>query len=269
VPSAAARRALPALIPAQGTRRGRLGLLTGCVQRHLLPENNRATVRLLTAAGYEVLVPAGQGCCGAVHIHTGRMAAGKAQARELIATFAELGVDAVVANAAGCGAQMKEYGHLLRDDPAWGARAAAFSAGVRDVTEILADTSWDGRLTPLPLTVTYHEACHLAHAQRIRNEPRAILRQIPGLTLLELPESDMCCGSGGVYNILQPGMARQLLARKVERIRGTGASVVAAGNVGCLLQIRAGLEQAGLPVRAVHPIEILDWSLSGQPGAER
>jgi len=262
VPPAAARRPLPEVNPAQGRRRGRVGLLTGCIQRHLLPEINRATVRLLTAAGYEVVIPPGQGCCGAVHIHTGRLAKGKQVARELIATFDGLGVEAVVSNAGGCGAQMKEYGYLLGDDPAWGERATAFSARVRDVTELLAETCWDGRLKPLPLTVTYHEACHLAHAQGIRSEPRAVLGQIPGLTLVELEESDTCCGSGGAYNILQPRMARRLQRRKVERIQATGASVVAAGNIGCLLQIRAGLEEAGLPIRTAHPVEILDWALT-------
>jgi glycolate oxidase iron-sulfur subunit len=186
-------------------------------------------------------------------------------ARALIRTFEPLGVDAVVANAAGCGAQMKEYAHLLGDDPEWAARADAFSTKARDVSEILAETAWDGRLRTLSLEVAYHDACHLAHAQRIRTEPRTMLRQIPGLVLRDLPESDTCCGSGGVYNLLQPSMAGQLLRRKVERIRSTGAGVVAAANIGCLLQIRQGLEAARLPIRAVHPVEILDWALHGEP----
>jgi len=263
IPPAALRGPLSAVTPAEGARKGRVGLLTGCIQRHLLPEINRATVRALSAAGYEVVAPLEQGCCGAVHIHTGKLEDGKRLARELIEVFEAAGVDLVVSNAAGCGAQMRDYAHLLAGDARWAARAAAFSARVRDVSELLAAHEWNGRLRPVRMRVTYHEACHLAHAQQIRDEPRALLRQIPGLTLEELAESDMCCGSGGVFNILQPAMAQALLRRKVDRIRATGASVVAAGNIGCLLQIRQGLEEAAVPVRAVHPVEILDWALHG------
>jgi len=268
IPPAGERSPLPPVTAPLGQRKGRIGLLTGCAQRHLLPGINRATARVLSAAGFEVVAPPEQGCCGAVHIHMGMVEEGARLARALIQTFEPLEVDLVVANAAGCGAQMKDYAHLLGDDPTWAGRAAAFSAKVRDVSEVLVDTAWDGRLRTLPLEVTYHEACHLAHAQRIRTEPRAMLTQIPGLVLQELPESDMCCGSGGVYNILQPAMARQLLQRKVERIRATKATVVAAANIGCLLQIRQGLEEANLSVRAVHPVEILDWALHGMPTTE-
>lgn len=268
VPPRAERRPLPALSPARGTRRARIGLLTGCVQRHFLPEVNRASLRVLTAAGYEVVAPARQGCCGAVHVHLGQMEAGWAQARALIATFEAERVDLVVANAAGCGAQMKEYGHLLRDEPGWRDRGAAFGAAVRDISELLAETAWNGALSPVPLRVAYHEACHLAHAQKIRSQPRHLLSRIPGLHLTELAESDMCCGSAGVYNILQPRLAGQLLQRKVERIRASGAEVVAAGNIGCLLQVRQGLAQAGLATRAVHPVEILDWALNGGRSTE-
>jgi glycolate oxidase iron-sulfur subunit len=267
VPSARARRPLPERTPAKGTRRGRVGLLTGCVQPFVLPEITRATVRVLASAGYEVITPRGQGCCGAMHLHTGHLDAGRDMARRLIAAFAQAGVDLVVADAAGCGAALKGYGHLLRDDPAWRERAAAFSERVRDVSELLGAVTWDGALRELPLTVTYHEACHLAHGQRIRQEPRNLLRRVPGLRLVELAESDLCCGSAGVYNLLEPEMSRDLLRRKVERIQDTGAAVVAMGNIGCLLQIRLGLEQAGLPVRAVHVVEVLDWALHG--GAER
>jgi glycolate oxidase iron-sulfur subunit len=158
---------------------------------------------------------------------------------------------------------MKEYARLFQEDPAWRERAAAFSAKVRDVSEVLAALSWDGGLRPVPLTVTYHEAYHLAHAQGIRREPRTILRQIPQLKLVELSDSDLCCGSAGMYNLLHTDMAGQLLQRKVERIRETGASHVAIGNIGCLLQISLGLQQANLPVRAVHPMEIVDWALHG------
>jgi glycolate oxidase iron-sulfur subunit len=186
-------------------------------------------------------------------------------ARDLIATFERADVSMVVVNAAGCGAAMKEYAHLFRDDPAWRERAEVFSAKVRDVSEVLAALSWDGGLRPVPLTVTYHEACHLAHAQGIRKEPRTILRQIPELTLVELSESDLCCGSAGMYNLLHTHMAGRLLERKVERIRETGASHVAIGNIGCLFQISLGLQQAKLPVRAVHPVELVDWAIHGMP----
>jgi glycolate oxidase iron-sulfur subunit len=215
--------------------------------------------------GYDVVTPKAQGCCGALHLHSGDREEGRALAKRTLETFEGTGVDVVVANAAGCGAAMKEYGQLLRGERDWQARAEAFSAKVRDVTQLLAAVPLNGGLKPVPLTVTYHEACHLAHAQRIRKEPRMILRQIPDLRLVELSESDLCCGSAGVYNLLEPDMAGQLLQRKVERIRETGASLVAAGNIGCLLQIGLGLRLANLPVRAVHPVELLDWSLHGMP----
>jgi glycolate oxidase iron-sulfur subunit len=268
VPPAAARRPLPEVTPPAGPRVGRVGFLTGCVQRFVLPDLNQATVRVLAAAGYEVVTPQGQGCCGALHLHSGDLAMGRALARRIIQTFERAEVDLVAVNAAGCGAAMKEYAHLLRDDAEWRSRAEAFSGRVRDVSQILAGVSWDGRLKPVPSTVTYHEACHLAHAQRIRKEPRSILQRIPNLKLVELPESDLCCGSAGVYNLLQTEMAGRLLQRKIDRIRETGASVVAIGNVGCLLQIGLGLRQAKLPVRAVHPVELVDWSLHGMPDGE-
>lgn len=268
VPPATARRSVPEVTPAAGERVGRVGFLTGCIQRFMLPGINQATVRVLAALGYEVVAPREQGCCGALHLHTGDLEAGRQAARNIIETFERAQVSMVVVNAAGCGAAMKEYDHLFQDDPAWRDRAEAFSAKVRDVSEVLAGCSWNGALRPVPLTVTYHEACHLAHAQGIRKEPRAILQQIPGLTLVELPESDVCCGSAGIYNLLQTDMAGQLLRRKVERIRETGAGHVAIGNIGCLLQITLGLRQANLPVQAVHPVELLDFALRGMPTGE-
>jgi len=265
VPSRTARRPLPEFTPAVGEGVGRVGFLTGCVQRSLLPGINRATVRVLAAAGYEVVTPREQGCCGALHLHAGDVGAARGLARNMIEVFERAQVSMLVVNAAGCGAAMKEYAHLFQDDPTWRRRAEAFSAGVRDVSEVLAAVSWNGTLRPVPLTVTYHEACHLAHAQGIRKEPRSVLRQIPGLTLVELPESDLCCGSAGTYNLLQTEMASQILRRKVECIRETGARHVAIGNIGCLLQITLGLRQAKLPVQAVHPVELLDWALHGMP----
>ena len=268
VPSPTARRPLPEVTPAAGEGIGRVGFLTGCVQRFLFPGINRATVRVLAAAGYEVVTPQEQGCCGALHLHAGEVEAARGLARNMIEVFERARVSTVVVNAAGCGAAMKEYPHLFQDDPAWRRRAEAFSAGVRDVSEVLAGRSWNGALRQVTLTVTYHEACHLAHAQGIRKEPRSVLQQIPGLTLVELPESDLCCGSAGTYNLLQTEMAGRILRRKVERIRETGATHVAIGNIGCLLQITLGLRQAKVPVRAVHPVELLDWALHGMPAGE-
>ena len=265
VPSPAARRPLPEFTPAVGRGVGRVGFLTGCLQRSLLPGINQATVRVLAAAGYEIVTPPEQGCCGALHLHAGDLETARGLARSMIEVFERAQVSTVVVNAAGCGAAMKEYEHLFQDDPAWRRRAETFSARVRDVSEVLAGCSWNGALRPVPLMVTYHEACHLAHAQGIRKEPRSVLRQIPGLTLVELPESDLCCGSAGMYNLLQTEMASQILRRKVECIRETGASHVAIGNIGCLLQITLGLRQAKVPVRAVHPVELLDWALHGMP----
>lgn len=265
VPPADARRPPPEVTPSLGPRLGRIGFLTGCVQRFVLPELNRATVRVLAAAGYEVITPQAQGCCGALHLHSGELEAGRELARKSLQLFEQARVDLVAVNAAGCGAAMREYGHLLRHDPEWRGRAEAFSSRVRDVSEILAGASWRRELKPVPVTVTYHEACHLAHAQRIRREPRRILERIPALRLVDLSESDLCCGSAGVYNLLQTEMAGRLLRRKIERIRETGAGVVAMGNIGCLLQIGLGLRAAGLPVRAVHPVELVDWSLHGMP----
>jgi len=243
----AAEEALPELIPSRGKPRGRVGLLTGCVQRHLYPAVNRDTARLLALAGYEVVVPRAQGCCGALELHAGRADALRSRARALAAAFPE-DLDFVVANAAGCGSAMKEYAHWLPE-------TAGFAGRVRDVAEILVEA--DLPLGPLPLTVTYHDACHLAHGQRVRQAPRALLRRIPGLKLVELADSDLCCGSAGVYNVLEPALARELLELKVARIAETGARVVATGNPGCLLQIAQGCRQRGLDVTLVHPVELL------------
>jgi glycolate oxidase iron-sulfur subunit len=240
---------LPELIPAVGRRRGRVGLLTGCVQRHLYPAVNRDTARLLSLAGWDVVVPRAQGCCGALELHAGRLEAFRERARGLAAAFPS-DLDFVVTNAAGCGSAMKEYDHWV-DTPA-GRRLALTT---RDVSEVLADAELP--LGRLDLTVTYHDACHLAHGQRIRAEPRALLRGIPGLRLVDLAESDLCCGSAGVYNLVHPEIADQLLARKVDRILETGARVVAAGNPGCLMQIAKGCRERGVDVEVVHPVELL------------
>jgi glycolate oxidase iron-sulfur subunit len=252
-PAREARAPLPPFIAAEGHRRGRVGLLTGCVQRHLYPAVNHDTARLLSLAGFDVVVPAVQPCCGALDLHAGRLDAFRERAAALAAAF-PADLDFVVVNAAGCGSAMKEYGHWI-DAP--GARRIAMLT--RDITEVLVDA--DLPLRPLDVTVSYHDACHLAHGQKIRRKPRELLRRIPGLRLVELTESDLCCGSAGVYNLLHPEVADQLLARKVERIRETGATIVASGNPGCLLQIAKGCRERGVPVEVVHPVELLRRSV--------
>ncbi|MFQ5850603.1 MAG: (Fe-S)-binding protein [Candidatus Binatia bacterium] len=263
VPNQRLRKELPEVMPAKGERRGRVGLLLGCVQRFFFPHVSQAMARLLSESGYEVVVPKEQQCCGSLLVHEGEREQGKALARKMINAFERAGVDVIVANAAGCGSVMKEYWELLRSDPAYAKRAEAFSKKVCDVSNLLAQVPLHGKLKEVKLTVTYHDACHLAHGQKIRQEPRTILKAIPGLRLVELKESDFCCGSAGVYNLLHPGLAEQLLDRKIERIKETGAEVVASGNPGCSLQIEKGLRERGLKLRVVHPVELLDWSYQG------
>jgi len=246
-----------------GTAHARVAFLTGCVAQVLFAATNRATVRVLTRNGYVVAAPRRQTCCGALYLHAGDHAAALACARRNIDAFPER-VSAVVVNAAGCGAMLKQYGDLLADDPRYADRARAFSARVRDVTEFLAERP----LTPppgrLPLRVTYHDACHLAHGQGVRSAPRALLAAIPGLELVELPDSDVCCGSAGSYNLTEPAMAARLGTRKAESVRTTGATCVAAANPGCVLQIQAALRRAGIAVDVRHPIELLDEAYGPQ-----
>jgi len=233
------------------------------VQRAFYPDVNLATARVLAANGFEVVAPRGQGCCGSLHVHEGERERGKALARMTVDAFEPAGADVVVVNAAGCGSVMKEYGELLKDDAGYAARAAAFSKRVRDVSQVLAEAGPAGKLHPVNLRVTYHDACHLAHGQRVRAEPRALLKAIPGLQLVELREADFCCGSAGMYNLLHPGPAKEFLDRKLDRLAETGAQVAASGNPGCLLQIAMGLRQRGAPMRAVHTVEVLDWAYRG------
>jgi glycolate oxidase iron-sulfur subunit len=244
---------LPELVPARGARRrGRAGVLLGCAQRFFYRDVNADTVRLLAAAGYDVVVPRGQECCGALHLHAGRLEDLRAMARRLMPAFDD--VDLVVVNAAGCGSTLKEYGHWLGDDT-----ARHFSERVRDVSEVLVDSELP--LGPLRETVTYHDACHLVHGQRVRAEPRELLRRIPGLTLVDLVDAELCCGSAGVYNLLEPEMAGELGRRKAGRIRETGARIVAAGNPGCLMQIRQHCRAEGLAVEVAHPVTLLARAL--------
>jgi glycolate oxidase iron-sulfur subunit len=259
LPSLPAAREVPELTPARGPRRGRAGLLLGCIQRLVFSHVNVETARLLAASGYDVVAPRGQGCCGALHLHAGRLDEFRAMARAMAAPFGD-DVDVVVTNAAGCGAALKEYSHWLTDPG-----VQAFAAKVRDVSEVLVDAPLS--LAELPITVTYHDACHLAHGQKVRREPRALLRRVPGLRLVDLRDSDLCCGSAGVYNVLEPEMAADLARRKVAAIRETGASVVVAGNPGCLMQIAGQCRAEGLAVEALHPVELLGRALveGGQP----
>jgi glycolate oxidase iron-sulfur subunit len=263
LPAAGLNDQLPETTPPVGPRRGRAALLLGCAQRAFFPHVNLATARVLAANGYEVVAPKVQGCCGSLLVHEGEREQGKDLARQTIDTFEATGADVVVVNAAGCGSVMKEYGELLHEDAKYGARAEAFGKKVRDVSQVLAQGGLSGRLHPVPLRITYHDACHLAHGQRVRAEPRAILQAVPGLQFVELREADFCCGSAGVYNLLHPEQASEFLSRKLDRIQETGAQVVVNGNPGCTLQLAMGIRQRGLPLRAVHTVEVLDWAYRG------
>jgi glycolate oxidase iron-sulfur subunit len=264
LPDQRLRKELPEVMPAKGKKRGRAGLLLGCVQRFFFPQVNQATARVLSECGYEVVMPESQECCGSLLVHEGDREGSSEFAKKAIGLFDRLDVDVIVVNAAGCGSVMKEYGRLLRNDPAYAEKAETFSRKVRDVSELLARVSFGDRLKELDLTVTYHDACHLAHGQRIKGEPRAVIKMIPGLRCVELEESDFCCGSAGIYNLLYPELAQQYLERKIERIKLTGAQVVVSGNPGCSLQIEKGLREHGFNIRLAHPVELLSWSLQGR-----
>jgi glycolate oxidase iron-sulfur subunit len=254
---------LPERVPAKGERRARVALLAGCVQRVFFPGVNEATLRVLSAEGCEVLVPAGQGCCGALSIHAGREQEALAFARDTIARLEEEPVDTILVNAAGCGSSMKDYGRLLADDPKWASRAAAFSAKVRDVTEFLAALPPVAPRRPIRARVAYHDSCHLAHAQGVRAQPRALLSGIPGLELVEIPAGDQCCGSAGIYNLVQPESSEEIGTRKVDNVLSVKADLLASANPGCTLQIQKILRQRGLTLPAAHPIQILDASIGG------
>jgi glycolate dehydrogenase iron-sulfur subunit len=257
---------LPVHTPAIGERRARVALLSGCVQDVFFHRVNVATVRVLAAEGCDVLVPREQQCCGALELHAGREDSALARAKREIAVFEKLvsdaGVDHVVTNVAGCGSSMKEYGHLLADDPEWAQRAAAFSARVRDVHEVLAELGPRAPRHPIRGRVAYHDACHLGHAQQVRSQPREVLRSIPDLELVDLPEAALCCGSAGIYNMIMPDAAAELGARKAENVRSVDPDVVVTANPGCLLQIGKYLDR-DLPL--LHPVQLLDASIRGVP----
>ena len=250
-PSGAGR--LPERVAARGPRRAVVGMLTGCVQSVFFPQVNAATARVLAMEGCDVVIPRGQGCCGALSLHSGREAEAAAFARRTIEAFERAGVDAVVVNSAGCGSAMKEYERLLSDVPDWSGRAAAIS--VRDLSEFLAELGPAAPRHPLPVTAAYHDACHLGHAQRITRQPRELLRAIPDLTLVELPDAGTCCGSAGVYNLLQPEAASELGARRAQAVLDAHAPLLISANPGCSLQIAAALSDRGEHVTLAHIAE--------------
>ena len=266
---------LPALIPRSSTSRsssldkppafrGRVAMLTGCVQDAYFAHVNAATARVLSAEGYEIVIPASQGCCGALMVHSGLDDQAAAYAKRMIETFEAANVDSIVINSAGCGSTMKEYGHLLRDDPAWSSRAAAFSARCQDISEILAANPPQSPRSPLDLTVAYHDACHLRHAQGVYQQPRTLLAQIPGLTVAELAEASLCCGSAGVYNLLHPETAEELGDRKVQHLLDSKATALVSANPGCLLQLMSALRRNGhAELPTFHMVELLDASIRG------
>ena len=257
---------LASVIPAQGEKRYRVGMILGCVQRLFFVPVNEATARVLTANGCEVIIPPRQGCCAALPAHQGQEAQAQALARQMIDSFADSEVDYIIINAAGCGHTLKEYGHILADDPDYQEKAIAFSAKVRDVQEFLAEVGLTTPLTAIsgdPLTVVYQDACHLLHGQKISLQPRQLLSQIPGLKLAEPIDAALCCGSAGVYNMLQPEVSEELGQQKVTNLLNTGAQLIASPNPGCALQIQKHLQKQGRSVPLLHPIELLDYAMRG------
>jgi glycolate oxidase iron-sulfur subunit len=256
------------VFPPSGQRRAKVAMLNGCVMPLLFGDVNQATVRVLQRNGCEVLFPKNQICCGALNVHNGEQDAAREMARQNIDAFLAAGVDAVIVNAAGCGAAMKEYGYLLRDDPSYAEKAATFSSLVRDAGEFLADLGLTAPLGRLEMTVTYQDPCHLAHGQRVRSQPRKLLQAIPGLKLKEMDGSDRCCGSAGIYNITHPAMSQHLLKEKMPSIAATGAAAVVAPNPGCMLQLRYGSDRYGPGLKVYHLMDLLDRAYdAGDPGA--
>lgn len=257
---------LPDIIPAQGEKRYRVGVILGCVQRLFFSPVNEATVRVLTANGCEVVIPKSQGCCAALPEHQGQTEQAKALARQMIDSFADTDVDVVIINAAGCGHTLKEYGHILEDDLEYREKAKAFASKVRDAQEFLANVGLTTKLSPLadePITLVYQDACHLLHGQKISVQPRQLLRQIPGIKLREPIDAALCCGSAGVYNLLQPEVAEELGQQKVQNLLNTGAHLIASANPGCTMQITKHLKLQGKEISVMHPMELLDYSIQG------
>jgi glycolate oxidase iron-sulfur subunit len=251
--------------PAEGTRRYRVAFLAGCIANVSCARLNEATVRVLRKNGCEVAIPQGQGCCGALHLHAGMRDEARKLARRNIDAVLDGGYDAIISNAAGCGSTLKEYGDLLADDPAYAAKARRFSELMRDITEFLAAIELNRDMGPVDDIVTYQDSCHLAHGQRVRGAPRALLASIPGLTLREMRGSDICCGSAGIYNVVQNEMSMQILESKMKAVEASRAGIVATANPGCQLQIRAGVRLHGSGQRVVHVVELLDQAYRNRP----
>jgi len=250
-------------VPAEGTRRYHVALLGGCIANISFARLNEATLRVLQKNGCDVSIPSAQTCCGALHVHAGRREEARALARRNIDALTGAGYDAIITNAAGCGSTLKEYGELLEHDAAYAVKARQFSALVKDVNEFLASIELNPEMSELPITVTYQDSCHLAHGQKIRAAPRKLLRAIPSLTFKEMPLSDLCCGSAGIYNILHTDMAMSLLEKKMDGVRSTGAQVIATANPGCMLQLEVGIRKCGGAARVAHVVELLDAAYRG------
>ena len=251
---------------ARGERRYRVALHAGCIANIAFARLNEATVRVLQGNGCEVIIPAAQICCGALHVHAGMRDLARELARVNIAAFKADKFDALLTNAAGCGSTLKEYDYLLKDDPKWAGEAREFSHRVKDVTEFLAEVGLTHEMKPLTATVTYQDSCHLAHGQKVRSAPRQLMQAIPGLKLIEMPLSDLCCGSAGVYNVTETEVSMRLLRSKMEAVNSTGADIIATANPGCILQLRAGVKLHGLASHApevLHVIELLDRANNG------
>jgi glycolate oxidase iron-sulfur subunit len=263
LPKLGANEKVAEVTPSQGAQRQRVGLLLGCVQREFFPQVNAATARVLAAEGFEIIAPQEQTCCGALLAHGGEETGAMELARKTIDAFERTGVDTIVTNAAGCGSNVKEYGHLLRDDAQYAERAKQFSAKCKDVTEVLAQVEPRATRHPLNLRVAFHDSCHLQHAQGVRSQPRLLLSQIPGLQLEEIAEGPICCGSAGIYNLVQPDAANELGDRKAKLIVPLNVEVVATGNPGCLLQLQSSLKRNGSNTPVVHTIQLLDASIRG------
>ncbi|MFG6102274.1 heterodisulfide reductase-related iron-sulfur binding cluster [Leptothoe sp. EHU-05/26/07-4] len=258
---------LPETVPAQGKKRYRVGMVLGCVQRVFFSDVNEATARVLSANGCEVVIPRSQGCCSALPAHQGETDQAQALARQMIDSFADTAVDYVIINAAGCGHTLKDYGHILKDDPDYCDKAVAFSDNVRDIQEFLAEVGLTAKLsavTDTPLKLVYQDACHLRHGQGITQPPRQLLKQIPNVSVADPIDAELCCGSAGVYNMLQPEVANELGQMKVTNLVNTGAALIASSNPGCALQIQKHLELQGKTLPLMHPIELLDKAISGE-----
>ena len=251
---------------AEGERKYRVAFLAGCIANICFARLNEATVRVLQKNGCEVVVPEGQGCCGALHVHSGMPEEARRLARRNIDAVLAESFDAIITNAAGCGSTLKEYGDLLEHDPSYAAKAREFAGKMRDVTEFLAGLELNPRMGAVNATVTYQDACHLAHGQRIRTAPRKLLAAIPGLKVREMAGSDLCCGSAGIYNVVENEMSMQILARKMEAVKSTGAGIIAAVNPGCMLQLETGVRLHGGSQRVMHVVELLDWAYKQADG---